>query len=1318
MKKKLALLLLSASALLSAGVEKETKDFIATIQLGQHLLERKLVAPHFSPIQRHFQGAVKKISAMSPENARRELEAFEDVMLQLSARCTGQPYSPNVGWYTEKRLADYEKDLLETHADWTYNSRSLARFGLKADAEFEWKRLQELRGGAPKLKTLPLDPRFDRAFSFYKQIAEERFRLGGQIILFENELDALLRTVEFRQSLGGAEKKLSADPVRSLLKQWREAYNRKDYLRCAQLEKRTAEQIAELKKQVFASDGKTPDLRPGTSFLSTGIFGFGGNWQPLLNTNVRYGNLYLSRENDFRMYENSKFDWEVSFDAENANCSRYEIDGGSWTYAKRKNFYRNSATGKEEIIDVYWSALAPGVLFDAHAKAVAVVEGSLGVPVAPDAVAGVFDGKVRLIPRGTPIPSRSMSEGWLLLLWNANSAPKLPVLLFFEHAPDQLEWGGGGFRIVRSPEVGKYAAATLYGAVAQKPDFGKNWNSLPADVLKQCRAVARHLAFYPLDVDEFFAFGKKGTVRIWNKIRKAVRLDGNWNVKAPAYVPFPPAYTLTNAVRPDQTLSEPLMATRFGFYRTVPGEVISYSLSAPDLLERFVLRPVAGEERYIKQLNDTILAHKGGDAWDNFVRDYRSGQVLELAAGFCMLREEARELLNQQKLPGQLELSITGEMSTSGARELDSRSRLPDYLVDPNTGRSAFLGGWRGRNQGGEGSGRGDMTLFNQLPLFHAYGQAVLFGRWDLIERYWTRLKDLYSAVDFNQPWQTPGMNTLTSGVILYGDMYGDGFRCYNLMYRLARGMGDSELADRARYLAAKQTATTINFLSPNVIAYNAHVKNLPDAASPDAAIGQLGISQYGFRTAPWKPYPKNAWNAPFQTIGCTNDYPFYGILLRYCFPDSKRWLDTFAKAIPEWHDPVYLYEQRGERQNNAWNYLKYLAMSSRDRQAVRALYEKAFPADYSKTKPLFSFRGKQWEELYRRLHMREWFMRGNVLPHIIGQNDPLWIGDFGRAHLVSGVYDREKRSARIELTSGRPDMLTVVSMVRPSRILRNGSPVEIRSGDWECAYEIPLPAGNNTVELSLPEFRVEEFPFPKKGVPSPVQNLPKAPAPQKLQRTASLPSAFKVGPVTALNLAPFCNLGFSDSPENMVNKEFWVFPRKDVIRGVPFTFVDPAANGGKGMIALRGRYRKTLPERVRSIPVNKVPKRIFFLHGMCYNADNGKVMTYRLNFADGQTREIDVYAGIGVGEWKVAPGGKTLAELPEALTGKIYPAAKSGQWGEGAGGYVYVWTNNVRTLGVTNQDVDQRSLATLKSIDLISAGRAVPLLFAITLEE
>lgn len=1318
MKKRLAALFVSAASMLAlADSAQEQKNFIATIQLGQHLLERKLVAPHFSAIQRHFPNAVKQLSAMSPEEAKRELEAFESIMLQLSFRCTGQPYSPNVGWNTKERLAGYEKDLLETRADWKNNSQSLARFGLYADADFEWNRLCAIRTEAPKLKTLPVDPRFDLAFSFYRKIAEERFRLGAQIILFENELDALQRTAAFRKSLGMKIKQLDTGAIRSLLKQWREEYNRKNYIRCAELEQKTGQRTAQLREQEFAADGKTPDVRPGTSFLSTGTFGFGGNWQPLLNTNVRYSSLYLSGKNEFQPYQDLQFDWEVSFDAENCHFSRYELAGGSWTHAKRKNIYTDTKTGAEKIIDVYWSSLAPGVLFDAHVQAVSVVEGSLGVPVAPDTVAGVFDGKVRLIPRGTPIPVKQMSEGWLLLLWRGNNAPKLPVLLFFEHTPDKLEWNGGGFRIARTPEIGKYAVSTLYGAAPREPEFGAGWKELPSDTLAQCRAVARHLAYYPLDVDEFFAFGNDGTVRIWNKIREAVRLNGIWKTPAPAYTPFPPAYTLTDSVRPDQPLSAPLMATRFGFYRTVPGEVISYTLSAPDLLERIVLKPASGEDAYIKQLNDTILAHKGGNAWDNFVRDYRSGQTLELAAGLCMLNAEAKELLNQQRLPGQLDLSISGEMSINGARELGQRSRLVDFLVDPNTGRSAFLGGWRGRNQGGEGSGRGDMTLFNQMPLFHAYGQALMFGRWDLVKRHWLRLKEIYSAVDFNQPWRTPGMNTLSSGLILYGDMYGDGFRCYNLMYRLARGMGDSELADRARYLAAKQVATTINFISPNVIAYNAHIKNIPAAAAPDSALGQLGVSQYGFRTAPWRPYEKNAWNAPFQTIGCTNDYPFYGVLLRYCFGDSKLWLDTFARELPEWNKPEYLYNGRWERYNNAWNYLKYMAFYSRDRKAVRTLYEQTFPADYSASKPFFPCSAKQWSSLYKTLHQKEWFSRGNVLPHIIGQNDPLWIGDFGRARLVSGVYDREKRTAGIELTTEHPDTLTVVSMVKPDRILQNGKPVAAKRGAWGCDYEIPLAAGNNLIEIALPQFRVEDYPFPKPEN-HPVLKLAKAPAPQKSQQANTLPSVFKVGLCTPLELTPFCNSGFSDSPENMVNKEFWKFPKEDTIRGVPFTFADPEKNNGKGMILLKGRYRRELPVEIRGIPVNKIPKRIFFLHGMCYNADNGKVMTYRLNFADGQTRDIDIYAGINVGEWKVAPGGKSLAGVTEALTGKIYPPVQKGQWGEGAGNYLYVWNNEVLALGVTNQDVDQRGLAKLKSIDIISSIRAVPIIFAITVEE
>lgn len=123
--------------------------------------------------------------------------------------------------------------------------------------------------------------------------------------------------------------------------------------------------MADLRAQAFASDGVTPDVRPGTSFLSTGVFGFGGSWQTLLSTNVRNGSLFRNRKDDFQPYKDPKFDWEVSFDAEDCTFSRYELAGGSWTHAKRKNVYKDRS-GKEVNIDVYWSSIAPGVLFDAH----------------------------------------------------------------------------------------------------------------------------------------------------------------------------------------------------------------------------------------------------------------------------------------------------------------------------------------------------------------------------------------------------------------------------------------------------------------------------------------------------------------------------------------------------------------------------------------------------------------------------------------------------------------------------------------------------------------------------------------------------------------------------------------------------------------------------------------------------------------------------------------------------------------------------------------------------------------------------------------
>jgi len=60
----------------------------------------------------------------------------------------------------------------------------------------------------------------------------------------------------------------------------------------------------------------------------------------------------------------------------------------------------------------------------------------------------------------------------------------------------------------------------------------------------------------------------------------------------------------------------------------------------------------------------------------------------------------------------------------------------------------------------------------------------------------------------------------------------------------------------------------------------------------------------------------------------------------------------------------------------------------------------------------------------------------------------------------------------------------------------------------------------------------------------------------------------------------------------------------------------------------------------------------------------------------------------------------------------------RSGQWGRGVGGYVYVWENDVVAKGVTMQGINQQGFAKLSAIEIISGKQSVPIVLGITLEE
>ena len=388
---------------------------------------------------------------------------------------------------------------------------------------------------------------------------------------------------------------------------------------------------------------------------------------------------------------------------------------------------------------------------------------------------------------------------------------------------------------------------------------------------------------------------------------------------------------------------------------------------------------------------------------------------------------------------------------------------------------------------------------------------------------------------------------------------------------------------------------------------------------------------------------------------------------------------------------------------------LKFLALTTTDQQAVRERYYRDFPPDFLQKKAPPHFPPKLWERNWYRYLPVDWSMRINAAPYIIAQNDPIWIADFGASCLVSGRYDRQRREGVIELVSESPETLTFAAVVKPLSLTVNGVSRKIPEARRNLYYEVALPAGSSTVRISVPAGTKSEPLYPKFRPGRDVVNLvfPVAPEPGRLTEI-SLPEMIKVGKCRTLDLAPFCN-----RPRNDADSEEWNFPAKDLVRGIPFRFAPPQ----KGVIMLKGRQFPEFPVEIKGIPVGTIPRRVFFYHGVCYGQP-GVALTYRLNFADGQSRLIPVYCGSGIGEWKLPPGKKKFPDLPEAMGATPYAAARPGQWGEGVGGYIFSWTNDVVASGVTMQGVNQQGMARLESIDVISTGTSTPLILAITVEE
>ncbi len=196
-----------------------------------------------------------------------------------------------------------------------------------------------------------------------------------------------------------------------------------------------------------------------------------------------------------------------------------------------------------------------------------------------------------------------------------------------------------------------------------------------------------------------------------------------------------------------------------------------------------------------------------------------------------------------------------------------------------------------------------------------------------------------------------------------------------------------------------------------------------------------------------------------------------------------------------------------------------------------------------------------------------------------------------------------------------------------------------------------------------------------------------------------------------ALDLSAVCNTGFRDDQKEDRQggwtddgpNDLRTFPTgQQTFCGVKFNILDPAQNDWKSCLILRGKDRPYFPPESEAIPVGQALKAVYFLHTAAWCAPDGtEVLRYVITFEDETTAEVPVIAGSGIGDWwnatplpnaRLAWKGDSQYHDPDGLLKYV-------------GVYLYRWSS-------------PSPEKVIKTIKAISAGRATPIVIAITGEK
>ncbi|NOZ21299.1 MAG: hypothetical protein GXP25_09435 [Planctomycetes bacterium] len=184
------------------------------------------------------------------------------------------------------------------------------------------------------------------------------------------------------------------------------------------------------------------------------------------------------------------------------------------------------------------------------------------------------------------------------------------------------------------------------------------------------------------------------------------------------------------------------------------------------------------------------------------------------------------------------------------------------------------------------------------------------------------------------------------------------------------------------------------------------------------------------------------------------------------------------------------------------------------------------------------------------------------------------------------------------------------------------------------------------------------------------------------------------------VDISGACNTGFADDAAGD-GKGGWTDQGKNDmrniavgevnLRGIPFRIIDPMRTNERSCIVLKGKGRESFPESA-AIPINRKCETIYFLHCCAWGRKGAKVADYEFVYDDGSTAKVPVRKGREVSDWW------DCRDTKESAVGWEGSNAESNSVG-------------LTIFPVPNPKPAQK----IKEIRFVSAGKAVPILVAIT---